>query len=1770
MAMAGQIVGTTPRKRSRMGSGSVCDPKVVPSFLVVQAVIASCIVVCSLLIQESTAHSQTRKGLKLNEFVHHFEPAFFELDHVIAQHQDLLHFRRKRDVAGQHQPQSKKMVGKPDIQFNFTAHNRLFQLELHESSHGIFSDDITFENTHGPIDYAMEKVYSGVLRDTPDSQIHGVLTEDGHFDGHISTPSEHYYIEPAHRYFPSAKKGTIQKGGTRKGQGSESKDADNLKANEEASVEFHSVIYKASDVHHPTSNPEAPCKSHELHLRNKEAKAHLRPEDWPQLVAASQSFKRKPVINHNSNTKPPLDRSKRAIVPESLQTGPKGPPHAEKQTVTTYEVLDWADVPESVRHHFRKRAKTLAANKKIDPKKTTCMLYLQADHLFYEKMGSEEATIDVMTRHVQRVNSIYKEIDFDQDGKPDNISFMIKRIKVHTRDSLKDPKYRFPGNYGVEKFLEIFSEENYDAFCLAYMFTYRDFEGGTLGLAWTGDLKNAGGVCERNGHYRGSLKSLNTGIITLLNYGKHVPPAVSHVTLAHEMGHNFGSPHDPENNKVCVPGGEDGNYIMFARATSGDKRNNRQFSPCSLKSVKNVLTIKARGGAGCFTEPKEALCGNGVVEDGEECDCGWEEDCEEECCWPQRTQALPNQTPCTLRPTKVCSPTQGPCCTNDCSFKLGDKCRDDNGCREESFCDGTASICPYSELKANKTVCNKEFVCYKGECTGSICLAYGMESCQCSQGPEDAPTKACELCCKDPGLDKPCLSSFELNDVPFDIPDMFSKPGTPCNNYQGYCDVFQMCREVDPSGPLATLRKLLLSEEAFVSLRDFLMSHWYAAIFIILAIGGLMVLIIRFCGKKSPLVVRSKRRRRHATIHHDVETSGPLTVALPPEDEDQVQVHPTAIETSVPLGKKVRKGENRKERNRKKSSTQETSSSKGRGGKKKSSSASPTHPLKERSYSGRVDGAVSRATQLAANLSQLIVNLPPDLAMVSGSQNDPYNKKHQKRTNSSQHAPGKSSPSKRPGNDELSDSGSSSSSEDNDEPEMSSATLNSPESSGNKQKSSSPSKRGPPTTEAPREGEKRHKRGRSQSGHKRASKSLSPVKRTSKISQAASHLLAESMTSISKSVEKLDIIGQRRRRERRAKNSTSRAISAEDGRKKARRRTTDLPPNEASGGGAGKEFTLAKMGRFKFSLELKQGKQVASEQVVSKRSNGQNTNHKKSGQGLGPGGVGHQDDNVEKRKKKKSGANREAKSDDTNTNANGTSFEPLQSETSGSSQPNKRLLPTKDTAKDESGETFTQGADVAPSAAPTNIRDWHYGRSQSVDASSQHPSVIVSKQHQPDRPLQQRKVSASQGQGQAGRKKLSGVKTPTRSASTTSFQNQIEDEQTLLSASSSNDLGVSDYRLDFPTTVSGTEGQKKFARSISSPGPGPMDKNDLIMVSRHPPKSSASKRVPPISPSRKYSFANDKRPDLEKLYQLRRSASTIGEEDLVASNQNLGRAASKSLLLTPSPTEEIRPKVRKSTNPGLGTTSDPACRLSLLKKQLQAHWDHNDAKNQYLAMRQQGSRSREEEDVSEEEDEIDESDVSSIDSKERLSPPTQVQSLSEDTSSLNSSSKIQSPTEFDISSGTSSDEELAVVQSAKPSGNTKKDIISRKRILAAVTGATSHHHSGTGKKHSIPEANSRVHLIPSSSSNTSSSCASLSSSSRTSLLVDDESGPSITEYGIQPQVEEPRHRAKSSEPSPTSLDYLRNYGEVPRLLEAAARERKQSQGDQVRQTSNNI
>ena len=57
--------------------------------------------------------------------------------------------------------------------------------------------------------------------------------------------------------------------------------------------------------------------------------------------------------------------------------------------------------------------------------------------------------------------------------------------------------------------------------------------------------------------------------------------------------------------------------------------------------------------------------------------------------------------------------SQGPCCDRDCRFNVGNQCREDNGCRDESYCDGRGTACPPSILKPNKTVCNEEFVCFQ-------------------------------------------------------------------------------------------------------------------------------------------------------------------------------------------------------------------------------------------------------------------------------------------------------------------------------------------------------------------------------------------------------------------------------------------------------------------------------------------------------------------------------------------------------------------------------------------------------------------------------------------------------------------------------------------------------------------------------------------------------------------------------------------------------------------------------------------------------------------------------------------------------------------------------------------------------------------------------------------------------------------------------------------------------------------------------------------------
>ncbi|XP_053388042.1 disintegrin and metalloproteinase domain-containing protein 10-like [Mercenaria mercenaria] len=651
--------------------------------------------------------------------------------------------------------------------------------------------------------------YSGYIKEDS-SKAYGVLTRGGHFEGKIITNNETYFMERAIHHFQHAD-------------------------------EFHTVVYKISDVTFNSSHTSC-------------AHAQLK-EKQTQMTGSVNNYDYGGVDHITKHVKP----SEYTIEKYTEETNPDA--------------------------FSKKKFNKTRMKRAVDPTKRICELYMQADHKYFQKYGSDvDTVIEKLTQYVHAVDEIYKETNFDGSGGADSIGFIIKKIKIW--DDPQVEGYRYDGNFAVDYFLDLHSRGNYDSFCLSYLFTYQDFSDGVLGLAWAGHPTSAGGICEKYRTYQGEGKSLNTGIVTLLNYGSEVPSAVSHVTFAHEIGHNFGSEHDPEGNPDCTPGDTAGNYIMYARATSGNQANNYKLSSCSIEQTYPVLEAKAITSDGCFVADLGEVCGNRVVEGTEECDCGWEDECTEGCCNPMvdDPDAPGVETPCTKKSSAVCSPSEGSCCNASCQYKADTvSCRVTSDCLDEAFCTyplftifniqyfvfdlnnlltGTSASCPSSSHRPNGTTCGDSedtLVCFNGECSGSICLAHGREPCYCS--PDTAgdwkDKKLCQVCCKDGDT---CKSSFDLSD----IPDAEALAGQPCNSYQGYCDVFKICRQVSPEGPLSNLKKLFLSGDAINAVKDFLTKHWYVGLIAGLVFIVSIALVVKFCSKSHKPLEQDDRQ-----LHYD-------------------------------------------------------------------------------------------------------------------------------------------------------------------------------------------------------------------------------------------------------------------------------------------------------------------------------------------------------------------------------------------------------------------------------------------------------------------------------------------------------------------------------------------------------------------------------------------------------------------------------------------------------------------------------------------------------------------------------------------------------------------------------------------------------------------------------------------------------------------------------------------------------------------------------------
>jgi hypothetical protein len=62
------------------------------------------------------------------------------------------------------------------------------------------------------------------------------------------------------------------------------------------------------------------------------------------------------------------------------------------------------------------------------------------------------------------------------------------------------------------------------------------------------------------------------------------------------------------------------------------------------------------------------------------------------------------------------------------------------------------SVCMYVRLSVCMSVLVKQIMTYFQECSGSICLAHGQESCQCAPttSGDYKDEKLCQVCCVDP------------------------------------------------------------------------------------------------------------------------------------------------------------------------------------------------------------------------------------------------------------------------------------------------------------------------------------------------------------------------------------------------------------------------------------------------------------------------------------------------------------------------------------------------------------------------------------------------------------------------------------------------------------------------------------------------------------------------------------------------------------------------------------------------------------------------------------------------------------------------------------------------------------------------------------------------------------------------------------------------------------------------------------------------------------
>ncbi|KAL1916392.1 uncharacterized protein VTP21DRAFT_5583 [Calcarisporiella thermophila] len=306
--------------------------------------------------------------------------------------------------------------------------------------------------------------------------------------------------------------------------------------------------------------------------------------------------------------------------------------------------------------------------------------------------------------------------------------------------------------------------------------------GTRLGLAWIGQLCSISSYKQVEEHTVNWVSG--TGISTVTRDEWKV--------VAHEIGHSFGANHDcTEQACSCKDKDKDKCDCCPLSATECDTKNlylmnptsnviTDEFSPCSIRSICSSLVKTSY----CLQDPGKkhieslGVCGNGILEEGEECDPGEQDD---DCCIAAT---------CKLKPNAACSDANHSCCEKCQPKAAGSICRQAiSECDLTEVCTGVSPVCPEDKRIPDGTKCGSkmDLRCASGLCTSrdAQCAIRGDKHLNLTR---QCQWKAdiCDMYCVDPDDAKSCI---QLTGNFID--------GTPCGN-KGVCTRGQCIGNIPP------------------------------------------------------------------------------------------------------------------------------------------------------------------------------------------------------------------------------------------------------------------------------------------------------------------------------------------------------------------------------------------------------------------------------------------------------------------------------------------------------------------------------------------------------------------------------------------------------------------------------------------------------------------------------------------------------------------------------------------------------------------------------------------------------------------------------------------------------------------------------------------------------------------------------------------------------------------------------------------------------------